>query len=133
MEQEKSTAIEEHGSTSFNEESLKAICLQHGNLIDKVTLKVKNSKGKTKLFTKWQGSLDELKDFVSLVLRKPGNWSEEKIKRSSVTFKSTNLTLTYYTTTLTVQFQGSKASESITLIKSLKDMHPKSNSVVQCN
>ena len=108
MEQEKSTASEEHGSTSFNEESLKAICLQHGNLIDKVTLKVKNLKGKTKLFTKWQGSLGELKDFVSLVLRKPGNWSEEKIKRSTVTFKSTNLTLTYYTTTLTVQFQAVK-------------------------
>ena len=45
MEQEKSAASEEHGSTSFNEESLKAICLQHGNL----TLKVKNSKGKTKV------------------------------------------------------------------------------------
>ena len=49
----------------------------------------------------------------------------EQRKDKEVTFKSTNLTLTYYTTTLTVQFQGSKASESITPIKSLKDMHPK--------
>ena len=60
--------------------------MKYGNLIDKVLLEMKNSKGKTKLCIKWTGGLDELKDFVSLVLKKPGDWMKVNIKRSLVIF-----------------------------------------------
>ena len=82
------------------EDSLKKTCLKYGNLIDKVLLKMKNSKGKTKLCIKWIGGLDELKDLVSLVLKKSGDWMEANKKRSLVIFKTANLTITYYTSTL---------------------------------
>ena len=87
---------------------------------------MKNSKGKTKLCIKWTGELDELKDFVSLVLKKSGDWMEANKKRSLVIFKTANLTITYYNSTsmLLLQLQGSKVSDSITYIKSLKDIHP---------
>ena len=65
-----------------NKDSLKETCLKYGNVIDKVLLKMKNSKGKTKLCIKWTGGLDELKDLVSLVLKKTGDWMEANKKRS---------------------------------------------------
>ena len=90
---------DDQANINSNEDSLKETCLKYGNLIDKVLLKMKNSKGKTKLCSKWIGGLDELKDFVSLVLKKSGDWMEANKKRSLVILKTANLTITYYTST----------------------------------
>ena len=127
---------DDQANINSNEDSLKETCLKYGNLIDKVLLKMKNSKGKTKFCIKWTGGLDELRDFVSLVLKKSGDWTEANKKRSLVIFKTANLTITHYTSTSTLQSQENKASDSITYIKSLKDIHPKalaSTSILEAN
>ena len=80
MGPQKSTDSEDSKRVDNSEEQLKEISLRYGNLIDKVSLRVKNSKGKTKLCIKWVGDLKELKEFVSLVFKKSGNWSEGKNK-----------------------------------------------------
>ena len=117
---------DDQANINSTEDSLKETCLKYGNLIDKVLLKMKNSKGKTKLCIEWTGGLDlDEKDFVSLVSKKSGDWMEANEKRSLVIFKTANLTITYHTSTSTLQFQGNKASDSITYIKSLNNIHPK--------
>ena len=62
--------------TSSNREDneaaeLRAVALMYRSLLRKVKIKLKNSKGAQRVNVKWLGSLQELKDFVTLVLKRP--------------------------------------------------------------
>ena len=92
------------------------------SLLRKVKIKLKNSKGVQRVNVKYLGSLQELKDFVTLVLKKTGTWQETRRKTSSTSFKTANLTITHYSSTQTLQFLGNKAKESVSYIKSLLDI-----------
>ena len=89
------------------------------NLVDKLKVKKKTVNDKPKIRFHWLGSLDLLKDFVTLVLKKSGSWSESR--KSSISFKTANLTITFYKNTLTLQLQGNKATEIANLLISLKE------------
>ena len=69
------------------------------------------------------GTFDLLKDLVTLILKKSGTWSESR--RSSVSFKTSNLTITFYKNTLTLQLQGSQATETSDFLVSLKKAEAK--------
>ena len=74
--------------TSSNREDneiaeLRAVTLMYQSLLRKVKIKLKNSKGAQRVNVKWLGSLQELKDFVTLVLKKTGTWQETRRKASS--------------------------------------------------
>ena len=113
--------------TSSNREDneaaeLRAVSLMYRSLLRKVKIKLKNSKGEQRVNVKWLGSLQELKDFVTVVLKKTGTWQETRRKASSTSFKTANLTITHYSSTQTLQFLGNKAKESVSYIKSLLDI-----------
>ena len=61
---------------------------------------------------------------MSLMLKKSRHWIEANKKQSLIIFKTANMTITYYTSTSTLQFRENKASDSTTHIKWLKDIHP---------
>ena len=69
------------------------------------------------------GTFNLLKDLVTLILKKSGTWSEAR--RSSVSFKTSNLTITFYKNTLTLQLQGSQATETSDFLVSLKKTEAK--------
>ena len=87
------------------------------NLVEKFKVKRKTVKGKPKIRFRWMGTFDLLKDLVTLILKKSGTWSESR--RSSVSFKTSNLTITFYKNTLTLQLQGSQATETSDFLVSL--------------
>ena len=61
---------------------------------------------------------------MSLMLKKSRHSIEANKKQSLIIFKTANMTITYYTSTSTLQFRENKASDSTTHIKSPKDIHP---------
>ena len=97
------------------------IC-KNNSLSGKVKIKLKNSKGEQRLNVKWLGSLQELNDFVTLVLKKTSTWQETRRKASATSIKTANLTITHYSSTQTLQFLGNKSKECMSYIKSLLDM-----------
>ena len=64
------------------------------------------------------GTFDLLKDLVTLILKKSSTWSESR--RSSVSFKTSHLTITFFKNTLTLQLQGSQATETSDFLVPLK-------------
>ena len=105
---------------------LKIIYVLYENLVDKLKVKKKTITDKPKIRFRWLGSLDLLKDFVTLVLKKSGSWSESR--KSSISFKTANLTITFYKNTLTLQLQGNKATEIANLLISLKEIEASTKS-----
>ena len=66
----------------------------------------------------WLGSYETLQDFVSIVIKRTGSWSEriqgnatESSRVMAHVFKSHNLTLTWYVNTKTLQLQGSDSKQ----------------------
>ena len=68
---EKPTDRETSSNREKNEiAELRAVRLMYRSLLGKVNIKVNNSKSEQRVDVKWLGSLQELKDFVTLVLKK---------------------------------------------------------------
>ena len=107
-------------------EDLKIICVLYENLVDKLKVKKKTANDKPKIRFRWLGSLDLLKDFLTLVLKKAGSWAESR--KSSISFKTANLMITFYKNTLTLQLQGSKATEIANFLISLKEIEASTES-----
>ena len=107
-------------------DDLKIIYVLYENLVDKLKVKKKTVNDKPKIRFRWLGSLDLLKDLVTLVLKKSGSWSESR--KSSISFKTANLTITFHKNTLTLQLQGNKATEITNLLISLKDIEASTKS-----
>ena len=118
-----SESLREEIPENQKEEDLKILHVMHDNLVEKLKVKRKTVKGKPKIRFRWMGTFDLLKDRVTLILKKPGTWSESR--RSSVSFKTSNLTITFYRNTLTLQLQGSQATETSDFLVSLKKTEAK--------
>ena len=99
----------------------RTICLLYENLLEKIVVKNRTHSGKIKTRIRWRGNLDSLKDFITLVLRKNGTWIEHTKRTTSHTFKTGGLTLIYYPSTTTIQFQGKLSTEIVARIKCLKE------------
>ena len=80
-------------------ENLKIIYVLNENLADKLKVKKETINDKPKIIFSWLGTLDMLKNFVTLVLKKSGSWSESR--KLSISFKTENLTITFYKNTPT--------------------------------
>ena len=92
------------------------------SLLDNLNMKQKaKGKKKNKVTYKWKGSLDQLKDFVSLVLKRSGSW--HKHKRNWNTFKTGKLTISFYPGTQTLQFQGQDSDKAASSLSSMKNIH----------
>ena len=78
-------------------ENLKIIYVLYQNLVDRLKVKKKTANDKPKIRFHWLGTLDLLKNFVALFLEKSGSWSESG--KSSISFKTANLTITFYKNT----------------------------------
>ena len=118
-----SESLREEIPENQKEEDLKILYVMYENLVEKLKVKRKTVKGKPKIRFRWMGTLDLLKDLVTLILKKSGTWSESR--RSSVSFKTSNLTITFYKNTLTLQLQGSQATETSDFLVSLKKTEAK--------
>ena len=103
-------------------QNIKIIYVLWENLVNKLKEKKKTVNGKPKIRFRWLGTLDLLKDFVTLVLKKSGSWSESR--KSSISFKTANLTIMFHKNNLTLQLQGNKATE----ISNLKEIEASSKS-----
>ena len=88
--------------------------------LHKLKVKKRTVNDKPKIRFRWLGTLDLLKDFVTLVLKKSGSWAESR--KSSISFKTANLTITFYKNALILQLQGNKATEITNLLISLKEI-----------
>ena len=108
-------------------EDLKIMYVLYESLVDKLKVKKKTVNDKPKIRFRWLGSLDFLKEFVTLVLKKSGSWSESR--KSSISFKTANLTIAFYKNTLTFQLQGNKATEIANLLISLKEIEASTNPI----
>ena len=113
-------------SREDRKEDLKIIYVLYENLVDKLKVKKKTVNDKPKIRFRWLGSLDLLKDFVTLVLKKSGSWSASR--KSSISFKKANLTIMFFKSTLTLQLQGNKATEIANLLISLKEIEASTKS-----
>ena len=96
--------------------------MPYESLLDNLNIKQKaKGKKKNKVTYKWKGSLDQLKDFVSLVLTRSGSW--HKHKRNRKTFKTGKLTISFYPSTQKLQFQGQDSDKVASSLSSLKNTH----------
>ena len=118
-----SESLREEIPENQKEEDLKILYIMYENLVEKLKVKRKTVKGKLKIRFRWMGTFDLLKDLVTLILKKSGTWSESR--RSSVSFKTSNLTITFYKNTLTLQLQGSQATKTSDFLVSLKKAEAK--------
>ena len=89
-------------------------------LSGKVKIKLKKSKGEQRVDVKWLGSLQELKDFVTLVLKKTG--TRDKKEGIVNIIQNCQPNQHYYSSTQTLQFLGNKSKECVSYIKSLLDI-----------
>ena len=113
----KCAAKDEINKTS--QADFKIMYILYENLIDMLKIKCKTTKGKPKVKFRWKGTVDELREFVSLVLKKSGTWHDTR--KSTKTFKTANLTVMYYINTLTLQLRGNKAPETSEFLINLKE------------
>ena len=118
-----SESLREEIPENPKEEDLKILYIMYENLVEKFKVKRKTVKGKPKIRFRWMGIFDLLKDLVTLILKKSGTWSESR--RSSVSFKTSNVTITFYKNTLSLQLQGSQATETSDFLVSLKKTEAK--------
>ena len=117
---QKCAAKDEINMTSQTSQvDFKIMYVLYENLIDKLKIKCKATKGKPKVRFRWKGNVDDLRDFVSLVLKKSGTWYDTR--KSTKTFKTANLTVMYYMNTLTLQLRGNKAPETSEFLINLKE------------
>ena len=117
---QKCAAKDEINKTSQTSQvDFKIMYILYENLIDKLKIKCKTTKGKPKVRFRWKGNVYELRDFVSLVLKKSGTWHDTR--KSTKTFKTANLTVMYYMNTLTLQLRGNKALETSEFLINLKE------------
>ena len=117
---QKCAAKDEINNTSQTSQvDFKIMYILYENLIDKLKIKCKTTKGKPKVRFRWKGNVDELRDFVSLVLKKSGTWHDTR--KSTKTFKTASLTVMYYMNTLTLQLRGNKALETREFLINLKE------------
>ena len=82
---QKCAAKDEINKTSQTSQvDFKIMYIVYENLIDKLKIKCKTTKGKPKGRFRWKGNVDELRDFVSVVLRsqEPGMTLENLRKLS---------------------------------------------------
>ena len=120
MPGQKCAAKDEINKTSQTSQvDFKIRYILHENLIDKLKIKCKTTKGKPKVRFRWKGNVDELRDFFSLVLKKSGTWHDTR--KSTKTFKTANLTVMYYMNALTLQLRGNKAPETSEFLINLKE------------
>ena len=93
------------------------------------SLKIVNGKkDKQKVKISWQGSLKALKDMVSLVLNRTGEWTHRSGSGSSISAhvpKSGGLTITWYSSTKTLQLQGNETRQCFIQIQELVKEHQK--------
>ena len=89
-------------------------------------------KGKTNY--KFDGTLDELKDFVSLVLKSKGKWTGKKnIGKQTFSDSKAKLALSWWPTSKTLQLQGTNEnvenfeSKLDNLLESIKKINPTKN------
>ena len=91
------------------------------------SLKIVNGKkDKRKVKILWQGSLEALKDMVSLILNRIGEWTHQSGSGSSISahvFKSGGLTITWYSGTKTPQLQGNETEQCLIHIQELVKEH----------
>ena len=105
-----------------DDSDLRATSMLYESLLDNLNIKQKaKGKKKNKVTYKWKGSLDQLKDFVSLVLKRSGSW--HKHKRNRNTFKTGKLTISFYPSTQTLQFQGQDSDKVASSLSSMKNIH----------
>ena len=105
---QKCAAKDEINKTS--QVDFKIMYILYENLIDKLKIKCKTTKGMPKVRFRWKGNVDELRDFVSLVLKKSGTWHDTR--KSTKTFKTSNLTVMCYMNTLTLQLRGKQGTRN---------------------
>ena len=105
-----------------DDSDLRATSMLYESLLDNLNIKQKaKGKKKNKVTYKWKGSLYQLKDFVSLVLKRSGSW--HKHKRNRNTFKTGKLTISFYPSTQRLQFQGQDSDKVASSLSSLKNTH----------
>ena len=109
----------QNSSGNDGETEIRKLCSIYPRLVGNIKMKDRSSKGKQKPGFKWHGSLEQLKDFVSLVLKKKGTWKETKRKSSSTSFKTANLSIIFYRETKPLQLQGNKAQETLDFLLSM--------------
>ena len=64
----------------------------------------------------WQGNLEALKDMVSLILNRTGEWMQRTGSGSSISahvFKSGGLTVTWHSSTKTLQLQCNEVEQCL--------------------
>ena len=99
------------------------------------SLKIVNGKkGKQKVKILWQGSLEALKDMVSLILTRTGEWTHLSGSGSSISahvFKSGGLTVTWYSSTKALQLQGNETEQCLSQIQELVKEHQKNSNTTE--
>ena len=95
---------------------------------------VNGKKDDQKVKILWQGSLEALKDMVSLILNRTGEWTHRTGSGSSISahvFKSGGLTITWYNSTKTLQLQGNETEQCLIQIQELVKEHQKNSNTTE--
>ena len=99
------------------------------------SLKIVNGKkDNQKVKILWQGSLEALKDMVSLILNRTGEWTHRTGSGSPISahvFKSGGLTITWYNSTKTLQLQGNETEQCLIQIQDLVKEHQKNSNTTE--
>ena len=91
---------------------------------------IHGKKDKQKVKILWQGSLEALKDMVSLIFNGTGDWTHRTGSGSPISahvFKSGGLTIAWYSSTKTLQLQDNKAEQCLIQIQELVKEHQKNS------